>query len=102
MHEEGAVRLEHQQADRLGEAGRQAAGVDDLAAGDDQAAWPADRTVRFGRSVPRRLRAALCPFQCPVAQRMRPITPIAMDGSAVSFQPQYFPQFTPARVRGGG
>ena len=37
MHHHRPVLLDHQQPQRLGEHGGEAAGVDDLAAGDDQA-----------------------------------------------------------------
>ena len=49
MHEHGAVALEHQQPHRLGEQGLQAAGVADLAAGDEQAHGQDPRPAR-GRS----------------------------------------------------
>ena len=51
MHEEGAVGLEHQQANSLRKPGGQATGVVNLAAGDEQAHRRADRTVPFGRSA---------------------------------------------------
>jgi hypothetical protein len=36
VHEDGAVGFEDEQADRLAERGREAAGIEDLAAGDEQ------------------------------------------------------------------
>ena len=47
---DGAVLLDHQQADTLGEPRGEAAGVGDLAAGDDQTHGGEDTTVPFGQA----------------------------------------------------
>ena len=55
VDEERAVRLQHQQAHGLGEDGVQAAGVDDLAAGDDEAHRDTVSSLQdMARSGPRR------------------------------------------------
>ena len=50
VHEHRPVGLEHEQARRLRQEGGQPAGVDDLAAGDDEAHGP-HRTVPFGQAA---------------------------------------------------
>ena len=81
MHHHGAVRLQHQQAQRLGKHGGETAGVDHLAAGDDQAheqdgmggagrrSWSRFSPPGVGIS-----RAWAFSTRSPAGQRRRPVT----------------------------
>lgn len=55
MDEERAVRLDHEESYGLGQRRGQAAGVEDLAAGDEEThGRPTVLSVRFGRASPNR------------------------------------------------
>src|SRR2546429_6033564 len=61
MHEKRAAGLEHEEPNSLRKPSGQATGVEDFAAGDEQAHGPADRNVRFGHDPRRAQRGGFQP-----------------------------------------